>query len=286
MSYLEVKNLTYKYEDGTVALDNVSMTVEKGEFIGLLASNGGGKTTLLKTIVGLLKPGKGEIRIDKIPLTRMSRAEISTKVGLVFQNPSDQLFAPTLEEDVAFGPRNLGLPDHEVRMRVWEAIELVGLQGCTKKVVHHLSFGQQKKACIAGVLAMKPDIILLDEPTAGLDPNSESNLLSVLGRLNKEVGVTVVIATHMVDLMPLFVDRIYVLRDGRMAIEGTPEAVFSSTQIMQGVDLRLPYITHLIEELKQKDQLPFDSLPLTIKDARSKLVSMILKNDFDIKSGN
>ncbi|MCL6472235.1 MAG: ATP-binding cassette domain-containing protein [Firmicutes bacterium] len=282
MSYLEIKNLTYKYEDGTVALDNVSMSVEKGEFIGLLASNGGGKTTLLKTIVGLLKPGKGAITIDKVPLARMSRAEISTKVGLVFQNPSDQLFAPTLEEDVAFGPRNLGLSNHEVKQRVQEAIEMVGLEGCAKKVVHHLSFGQQKKACIAGVLAMKPDIILLDEPTAGLDPSSESNLLSVLGRLNKEIGVTVIIATHMVDLMPLFVDRIYVLREGRMAIEGTPEAVFSSTQMMQEVDLRLPYITHLIEELRQKDQLPFDSLPLTIKDARSKLVSMIMKNNINI----
>lgn len=283
MSYIEIRNLSYRYEDGTKALEDITISIAKGGFIGLLASNGGGKTTLLKAIVGLLKAKSGSVIIDGKPVNKMGRAELSSRVGLVFQNPSDQLFASTVEEDVAFGPRNLGLSDLEVKERVQEALEMVDLTSCTKKPIHHLSFGQQKRACIAGVLAMGPEMILLDEPTAGLDPKSETNLLHILGRLNKEAGVTVVIATHMVDLMPLFVDRIFVLKNGRVTIEGAPEEVFSSTQVMEGMDLRLPYITHLVEELKHKDQLPFDELPLTIKDARQKLVSLMTE-DFIIIS--
>ena len=282
MVCLEVRNVSYEYEDGTRALDNVSITVGKGGFVGLLASNGGGKTTLLKTLVGLFKPSSGFVLINDRPLEKMKRSEISSKVGLVFQNPSDQLFAPTVEEDIAFGPRNLGLSEPEVASRVQEALQLVDLIAHAKKPVHRLSFGQQKRACIAGVLAMKPDILLLDEPTAGLDPKSEANLLRILGTLNKEAGITVIIATHMVDLLPLFADRIYVLKEGKLTIEGTPEEVLSSTQVMEGVDLRLPYITHLIEELKNKDNLPFDTLPLTIKEARVKLASLILENVFKL----
>jgi len=280
LSYLEIRDLSFRYEDGTKALDNIFISVKKGEFVGLLASNGGGKTTLLKMVVGLLKHKMGTITVDGKPLNKVKRDELSSKIGLVFQNPNDQLFASTVEEDVEFGPRNLGLSESEIEERVQSALELVDLVECAKKPVHHLSFGQQKRACIAGVLAMRPEILLLDEPTAGLDPKSESKLLHVLGRLNKEAGVTIIIATHMVDLMPLFVDRIFVLKEGKLTIEGTPEAVFSSTQVMEEVDLRLPYITHLIEELKHKDQLPFDKLPLTIKDARSKLVSLMPESAF------
>lgn len=278
MAYLEIKDLTFKYEDGTKALEGVSLSIEKGEFVGLLASNGGGKTTLLKTIVGLYKSGSDAIRIDARPLAKMERNEIARKIGLVFQNPNDQLFAATVEEDVAFGPRNLGLDDGEVKVRISQALEMAGIEHLARKPVHRLSFGEQKKACIAGVIAMKPDILLLDEPTAGLDPKSESSLLHMLKRLNTEEGITVLVATHMVDLMPLFVDRIFVLKQGNVLISGTPEEVFSSTQIMEGVNLRLPYITHLVEELKHKDKLPLDDLPLTIKDARAKLVSLMPEN--------
>jgi len=283
LPYLEIKNLSYKYEDGTRALDNVSLSVEKGEFVGLLASNGGGKTTLLKAIVGLIKTKPGSIKIDGKPIKEMSRMELSSKVGLVFQNPSDQLFAPTVEDDVAFGPRNLGLNGAKVQERVKKSLQMVGMAGLAKKPIHHLSFGQQKRVSIAGVLAMKPELLLLDEPTAGLDPKSESSLLYTLEQLNKKEGITIIIATHMVDLMPLFLDRIFVLKEGRLTIEGAPEEVFSSTQVMEGVDLRLPYITYLIEELKHKDHLPFDELPLTIKEARTKLVSILTENLVGLK---
>ncbi|MDP2211871.1 MAG: ATP-binding cassette domain-containing protein [Candidatus Aquicultor sp.] len=280
MSYLEVRDLVYVYEDGTRALDGINLSIDEREFIGLLASNGGGKTTLLKAVVGLFKARPGSILIDNKPLSKLKRIDLARAIGLVFQNPNDQLFASTVEEDVSFGPRNLGLTDAEVEERVETALEMVDMLAHRRKPIHHLSFGQQKRVCIAGVLAMRPRILLLDEPTAGLDPKSEANLLHILGRLNKEAGVTIVMATHMVDLIPLFVDRIFVLKEGRITIEGTPDTVFSSTQVMEEVDLRLPYITHLIEELKHKDQLPFDKLPLTLKDARSKLVSLMPDNIF------
>jgi len=278
LSYLEIRDLVYIYDDGTRALNGINLSIDEREFIGLLASNGGGKTTLLKAVVGLFAARPGSILIDNKPLSKLKRIDLARAIGLVFQNPNDQLFATTVEEDVSFGPRNLGLTDAEVEKRVETALEMVDMLAHRRKPIHHLSFGQQKRVCIAGVLAMRPRILLLDEPTAGLDPKSEANLLHILGRLNKEAGVTIVMATHMVDLIPLFVDRIFVLKEGRITIEGTPETVFSSTQVMEEVDLRLPYITHLIEELKHKDQLPFDKLPLTLKDARSKLVSLMPDN--------
>lgn len=282
MSYLEIRDLVYVYEDGTRALNGINLSIDEREFIGLLASNGGGKTTLLKAVVGLFKARPGSILIDNQPLSKLKRIDLARAIGLVFQNPNDQLFASTVEEDVAFGPRNLGLTDAEVEERVVTSLEMVDMLAHRRKPIHHLSFGQQKRVCIAGVLAMRPRILLLDEPTAGLDPKSEANLLHILGRLNKESGVTIVMATHMVDLIPLFVDRIFVLKEGRITIEGTPDTVFSSTQVMEEVDLRLPYITHLIEELKHKDQLPFDTLPLTLKDARSKLVSLMPDDVFNV----
>ncbi|HEY3373480.1 MAG TPA: ATP-binding cassette domain-containing protein [Candidatus Aquicultor sp.] len=275
MAYLEINGLSYTFEDGTKALDSITVSVKKGEFVGLLASNGGGKTTLLKALVGLYPAKPGAIKIDDVSLSSMSRRDISRMVGLVFQNPNDQLFAATVAEDVAFGPRNLKLDESSVAERVQRALELVGIAHLAKKPVHRLSFGQQKKASIAGILAMEPELLLLDEPTAGLDPKSEASLLQMLERLNKENGVTIIVATHMVDLMPLFVDRIFVLKEGRLTLEGTPEEVFSSTQVMEEVDLRLPYIAHLVEELKHKDNVQVDELPLTIKDARKKLISII-----------
>jgi cobalt/nickel transport system ATP-binding protein len=275
VAYLEINGLSYTFEDGTKALDSITVSVKKGEFVGLLASNGGGKTTLLKALVGLYPAKPGAIKIDDVSLSSMSRRDISRMVGLVFQNPNDQLFAATVAEDVAFGPRNLKLDESSVAERVQRALELVGIAHLAKKPVHRLSFGQQKKASIAGILAMEPELLLLDEPTAGLDPKSEASLLQMLERLNKENGVTIIVATHMVDLMPLFVDRIFVLKEGRLTLEGTPEEVFSSTQVMEEVDLRLPYIAHLVEELKHKDNVQVDELPLTIKDARKKLISII-----------
>lgn len=275
MIVIEVKKASFTYEEGTKALDGVDFHARRGEFIGLLGSNGGGKTTFLKVLVGLLRPQQGEVLIDGEPIGAAKPRELYQKIGLVLQNPNDQLFAPTLIEDVSFGPANLGLSKQEVKNRVTEALMMVDLEDCASKPIHHLSFGQQKRACIAGVLAMRPKILILDEATSGLDHRGEQKIMHLLGRLNKESGMTIIMATHLVDMLPLFIDRLYVLTNGKVTKEGSPLEVFSDSEMMQRANLRLPYIAHLIEELKSKDKVQIDGLPLTVGEARRKLLELI-----------
>ncbi|MFQ5681510.1 MAG: energy-coupling factor ABC transporter ATP-binding protein [Candidatus Omnitrophota bacterium] len=273
---IELKGVTFVYEEGTTALDDIDFYANKGEFVCLLASNGSGKTTLLKTIVALLRPQRGRVLLEGQPLYSLPQRELYQKIGMVFQDPDDQLFAPTVGEDVAFGPKNMGLSVGETEQRVSAALSAVGMSGERLRAIHHLSFGQKKRACIAGVLAMRPRILVLDEPTAGLDPAGEADLMRLLGRLNKEEGITIIMATHMVDLLPLFSDRLYVLSGGRVAREGPPEKVFCGSRQMEDASLRLPYISHLIEDLRHKDKVPLNGLPLTIGEARRRLVEVIL----------
>jgi len=267
--------LSFAYEEGTRALDAVDFRVEKGEFVALIASNGSGKTTLLKALTKLLKPQRGEVAINGKDLRKTPDSELYQQVGVVLQNPDDQLFAPTVGEDVAYGPRNLGLPEADVQERVRDALARVGAEALRDRAIHHLSFGERKRVCVAGVLAMRPSILILDEPTAGLDPAGEHRMMSLLQGLNREHGITIVMATHSVDLLPLFTDRIYVLKNGRVLKEGTPEEVFCDQEVVDSASLRLPYITTLIHELKCYNGVPIDALPLTIKDARERLAELI-----------
>lgn len=275
MSIVEAKNISYTYPDGSKALQGIDLMVEKGEFIGLLASNGSGKTTLLRCINGLIKPQSGDVTIDGEPISRLPQKSLFQRIGMVFQNPNDQLFASTVAEDVAFGPSNMGLPKDEVRSRVEDSLKAVGMEGLGNKSIHNLSFGQQKRVCIAGALAMHPEVLLLDEPTAGLDPMGEHKIMELLNRLNKERGLTIVMATHMVDMVPLFIDRIYILSRGKVLREGTPEKVFSDPDMIRDAKLRLPMIAELIELMKREDGIHFDRTPLTIGEARRELVKMI-----------
>ncbi len=270
-----VRNLSYRYPDGTSALHDISLDVRKGEFIGLLGANGSGKTTLLKAMDKLLKGIEGEIYLAGIDITKLSPREIYRKVGLVFQNPDDQLFAPTLFEDVAFGPTNMGLGAQDVEGRVLHALKQVDLEGLEKKSVHNLSFGQRKRACIAGLLAMGHETLLLDEPTAGLDPMGEYRMMELLQKLNKENGVTVIMATHSVDLVPVFLDRLYILSKGHFSRGGTPEDVFNAPEDMANIKLRLPHIAELIYRLKHEDKLSFDRIPLTIGEARREILKSL-----------
>ncbi len=268
---LLLKGLSYKYPDGTQALSDIDLEIRRGEFVGLLGANGSGKTTLLRTMDGLMKGFEGEVYLKGEDIRTLKPKEIYRDVGLVFQNPDDQLFAPTLFEDVAFGPLNMGIDTEEVKRRVMEALKEVELAGLEKKSVHNLSFGQKKRACIAGLLAMGHEMLLLDEPTAGLDPMGEYRMMKLLQRLNRE-GVTMVMATHSVDLVPLFLDRLFILSRGRITRGGTPEEVFNAPQDMENIKLRLPQIAELIYRLKHEDELPFERIPLTIGEARREIV--------------
>lgn len=271
---IEALGISYTYPEGTEALHCIDLRVKSGEFVAVLASNGSGKTTLIKILMGLLKPRTGKISVENRCLGSIPASELYQKIGLVFQNPDDQLFAATVAEDVAFGPRNLGLPEHEITRRVDQALDAVGASALRSRAIHHLSFGEKKRVCLAGVLAMKPRILILDEPTQGLDPAGEMVMLQLLRRLNG-LGSTIVMATHSVDMLPLFVDRIAVLKQGRLLCEGPVREVFCDHEMITRASLRLPYVSGLIFDMKRYDGVPIDGLPLTVGEARKRLLELI-----------
>lgn len=270
---LDVKS--FRYPDGTVALENVRIELAAGEFCALLGANGSGKTTLLKIMDGLIRDYQGSVLLDGSDILKLHPKDIYRKMGLVFQNPDDQLFASSVYEDVAFGPRNMGFDEQTVKARVTIALEQVDMAGLVAKNIHNLSYGQKKRVCIAGLLAMGHGILLMDEPTAGLDPMGEQRMMELLLRLNRESGVTIIMATHSVDLVPLFLDRLHILSKGRVVRSGTPEEVFTAPAEMAEVKLRLPYIAELIHQLKHDEKLPFRRIPLTIGEARREMIELI-----------
>ena len=276
MKAVETINLSYAYPDGTKALDNVNFAVQKGENIAILGPNGAGKSTLLHQFNGLITPTSGSVLVLGKEVNKQNLTEIRQRVGLVFQDPDDQLFARTLGQDVAFGPTNLGLPKSEVEERVKWALEVTELKGLESKAPQNLSTGQKKRAAVAGVLAMKPEIMILDEPMANLDPRTATKILRLLLQLNKELGITLIIATHDVDLVPLFATKICILNKGKIILEGTPEEVFSQAETIRSLDLRLPRITHLFEILTKNNQVNAgEHIPLTIGDARREIMELL-----------
>lgn len=275
---LECRALSYCYEEGLQALTDVDFDIVEGEFVALLASNGSGKTTLIKVLAGLLSPRTGTVLIDGLDVTKMSARQLYGCVGLLLQNPKDQLFGATVEEDVAFGPRNQGLPKETVEKRVTEALNAVGGPHLRGRAIHHLSFGEQKRIALAGVLAMRPSLLLLDEVTAGLDPAGETHMMHLLSRLNRQQGITVVFATHSIDLLPLFADRIYVLEQGRVLRCDSPERIFNEHEILDRAGLRLPYISSLFHDMRRYNGFPINGLPLTVQAARRQLLALLPEN--------
>ena len=274
----KIENLTHEYSDGTLALDNVSLSFERAERIALLGTNGSGKTTLLNHLNGILKPTSGKILFDGKPLQYDAKSllELRKRVGFVFQDPNDQLFAPTVKQDVAFGPLNLGYSTEKVKTIVEEALKTVGMSEFAEKPPHFLSLGQKKRVALAGVLAMQPEVIIMDEPTSNLDPRATSEILHLLLQLNKEKGITLLLATHDVDMVPLFATKMYVLNKGKLVSEGTPKESFSNGDLIRQVNLRSPRLTHLFEVLRDKDNLPIDAqLPLTIGEARKEIMRLL-----------
>ena len=275
---LEAKNITFSYDDGTEALNNVNLKVDKGDIVALLGKNGAGKSTLFLHFNGILRPDKGEIIIDgeKLKYDKKSLIKFRQKVGLVFQNPDDQIFAPSVEEDVAFGPLNLKLPMEEVQKRVHEALERVGMADFEKKAPHHLSGGQKKRVAIAGILAMKPEIMVFDEPTAGLDPKGASKIINLLKELNEQ-GITIIISTHDVDLVPQYANRVYVLHEGEIIGDGTARDIFSNKELIDKANLDLPIIANFFKKIEsESDDISFnEDYPLTIEEGYETFLKLI-----------
>ncbi|MDA8169437.1 MAG: ATP-binding cassette domain-containing protein [Nitrospiraceae bacterium] len=272
---VSIRDVSYSYPEGMPALSGVSLDVHEGEFIGILGANGSGKTTLLKLADGIIKNYSGSVLLDGSDVRKLSPRDIYRKMGLVFQNPDDQLFAPTVFEDVAFGPLNMGCSGPDVEGRVMKALEAVGMGECVRRNINHLSYGQKKRVSIAGLLAMGHEILLMDEPTAGLDPMGEYRMMELLTRLNRQRNVTIVMATNSVELVPLFLHRLYILSKGVLKRGGRPEEVFTAPGEMADVKLRLPQIAELIWKLKNEDGVPFEKVPLTVGEARRLLLGML-----------
>ena len=267
---IETKELTYAYvlngEDGksTVALRGVDIAIEKGTFTVVLGHNGSGKSTLAKTFNAVLLPLGGNVFVEGMD-TRNEELllEIRRRVGMVFQNPDNQIVANVVEEDVAFAPENLGVPSEEIRRRVDDALESVGMSECVQHAPHLLSGGQKQRIAIAGVIAMQPKCIVLDEPTAMLDPRGRKEVVDTVSRLNKEKGITVVIITHHMDEAAQ-ADRVVVLHKGKVKADGTPKEVFSQVELLHDIGLAAPETVELCWELnKQGFDLPLDGLDVT-----------------------
>lgn len=274
MHIIDVRELTYSYYSGnSLALDRVNLRIERGERLGLLGANGSGKSTLIKHLNGILLPKSGEVLVKGEPITRKNLRDIRRTVGVVYQNPDDQVFLPTVRQDVAFGPINLGLREDVVEHRVKTALKNVGLNGFGERAPHHLSWGEKKLVAIAGVLAMEPEVMVLDEPTAGLDPEGKQRILRLIYRLNKQLGITIVIATHDVDMVPVFADRIAVLSHGRKIADASPTEIFSDPELLRESHLHLPIVTRLLQSL-QDEGVPVRT-KLTVEGAKKELLKVI-----------
>jgi energy-coupling factor transport system ATP-binding protein len=257
---VEIKNLNHIYMKDTIfqhkALNDVSLTIEDGEFIGLIGHTGSGKSTLIQHLNALLKPTSGNIIIDGIDITAKGVAlkKIRQTVGLVFQYPEHQLFEETVAKDVAFGPENLGLSNEEIEIRVKEALTLVGLDYDILKDVSpfELSGGQKRRVAIAGVLAMKPKVLILDEPTAGLDPKGRDEILGEIKRLHETQKITVILVSHSMEDIAKLVDRIIVMSKGKIVLTDTPRKVFMQAEMLKNIGLDVPEVTQLINELNKK----------------------------------
>lgn len=272
MTVLEARDVHFSYPDGFKALNGINLKVAKGEFVALLGANGCGKTTLFRHFNCLLQPQEGEIFLEGKSSKEKKTEEIFQTVGLVFQDPNDQLFATGVFEDVSYGPTNLGLPREDVYDRVKEALELVGIWDLRGRNIRSLSFGQKKRVAVAGMLALRPKILVLDEPTAGLDPRTASKLMKLLQDVQNKSGLTVILSTHEVDYVPIYCNRVYVMNQGEIVLEGSPEEVFTQKEKIRQANLRLPRIGHLLEILEGKDGFNLPGLPaMTISAARVQL---------------
>lgn len=282
---IKVKHLTHIYSEGlpqqSVALEDVTFSAEDGQFVGIIGHTGSGKSTLVQHLNGILKPKSGQIIVSGTDITAegVVLRDIRKKIGLVFQYPEYQLFEETVEKDVAFGPGNLGLGEDEIRRRVKEAIELVGLdyEEIRKRSPFDLSGGQKRRVAIAGVIAMKPEVLILDEPTAGLDPKAHRDVLQMIEKVHSHEGNIIFLISHNMDDIARMADKILVMDNGRLAMQGTAEEIFSQEEKLASMGLALPSSAQLMK-LARKKGLPFDGNFLRIEDAEEALYQFLKKD--------
>ena len=263
---ISVEHLAYTYpgldeQPGVVVFEDMNLTIEEGTFVAVLGTNGCGKSTLAKHFNSILLPTGGRVYVCGIDTANEERImQVRRNVGMVFQNPDNQIVANVVEEDVAFGPENLGVSSPEIRHRVNKALKQVGMYDYREHAPHLLSGGQKQRIAIAGVIAMEPKCIVLDEPTAMLDPRGRREVIETIGRLNKEKGITVVLITHHMDEAAK-ADRVVVMHKGKVAADGTPEEVFSQVELLHTIGLAAPESVELCWELnKEGFNLPLDKL--------------------------
>ena len=268
-SMIRIKDLNYEYrsagKDNFLAVRDFNIDIKKGEFVAILGHNGSGKSTLAKLMNGLYTPTSGDVYINEMNTKDEDRIwDIRKTAGMIFQNPDNQIVATIVEEDVAFGPENLGVPSAEIRERVDRALEAVDMSEYKDHAPHLLSGGQKQRIAIAGVLAMEPDCIILDEPTAMLDPSGREEVISTIKKLNKEEGKTIILITHFMN-EAIEADRVVVMEKGTIALDGSPREVFSNVEEIKNLGLDVPQVTELAFELK-KEGMDIDTDILTIEE--------------------
>lgn len=276
---IEVKNLTHWYDPDAPyskkAVDDVSFTIEKGEFIGLIGHTGSGKSTLIQHLNGLIRPTSGKVLYNGTNIfdKDVDLKQIRQKVGLVFQYPEHQLFEMTVRKDVEFGPRNLHLPKEEIDRRVDRALEVVGLPPETwDKSPFEISGGQKRRAAIAGVLAMEPEYLILDEPTAGLDPKGRDEILGQISYLHENLGLAVILVSHSMEDVARYVDRLIVLAEGKKRFDDTPRNVFAHAFELISIGLGVPQVTELNERLKERG-FTLPKTVLTVEEMKDALIA-------------
>lgn len=273
-SIISVRNVTYEYrEEETVyaAVKDLSLEIERGSFTVILGHNGSGKSTLAKMLNGLNRPTSGDVLVDGINTKdEATEIEVKRKVGMVFQNPDNQIIASIVEEDVAFGPENLGLEPSEIRRRVDNALKAVDMYDFRESTPHRLSGGQKQRIAIAGIMAMEPECLVLDEPTAMLDPKGRAEIISTLHRLNSDKGITIVLITHYMEEAEN-ADRVIVMNDGKIIADNVPKVIFSDVKTLKSVGLDVPQTAELLYSLKENG-FPVDTHALSVKEASAEII--------------
>ena len=281
---IKIENLTYVYMPKTPfekkALDNVSLEIEDGEFLAVIGHTGSGKSTLIQHLNGLLKPASGKIYVDRTDITDKDTklVDIRKKVGLVFQYPEYQLFEETIAKDIAYGPTNLGLNEDEILRRVKKSMEMVGLDYDEYKDISpfELSGGQKRRVAIAGVIAMEPNVLILDEPTAGLDPAGRDDILEQIKFLHEKYNMTIILVSHSMEDVGKLAEKIIVMNDGHIELQGKPKEVFREIDTLERIGLAVPQVTYLMRELKRKGFNVSEDI-FTVEKAKSELLNILLK---------